>query len=860
MPTNTPPNFLVKPTGKTVDASVSVDSHVVKVQADGKIFVNSVSYSNNNLTTIRFNPNGSLDASYSGDGVAITHLKYDSPGVNSAIFKQADGKILVTSKYDSVYEFTLIRYNANGSLDNSFSGDGKVTTHVNFNSDSYDYANAITQQADDKILVAGSTGDGNADARHHHNFGLVRYNSNGSLDTRFSGDGKLTTAVEGYAEAFAVTVQANGKILVAGEAGSSTSHFSDFAVVRYNANGTLDTGFSGDGKVTTDLGAADTAYAVSVQTNGKILLAGSSNGNFALVRYNANGTLDTSFSGDGKVITDLGGDDNASSVTVQADGKILLTGTSDGHVALVRYNADGSLDTAFGGTHTLNSNATYADNKPAVVLDSSVNIFDAELNAQGHYAGASVTLARHGGANNQDVFSGAGKLSFSSGNAVLSGVTVGTVSNSAGKMTITFNSNATQARVDAVLSSISYKNTAHTSTIVKIDWRFDDGNTGTQGTGGALAALGFTDVNINTPALKTPTVMHYTDTALNDNFKVITGTLHSSHVGNKPLTYDIVNSSYTDENNVKSNFETYGILALNKKTGVYNFTPNAEAINGLGADKSVRFTVTVTDGLLTSSTKIILNITQHGATESNGNDTLAGTSADDVLNGLAGDDTLSGKKGDDILWGGEGNDILIGNAGDDNLNGGAGKDVLYGHEGNDTLNAGGGDDTSANRYIDSLYGGAGNDKLVSDGGKDRLFGGDGNDTLIGYDGDSLSGGNGNDNLIVSGYEGHSVLTGGLGKDTYIIDGWATVKITDFTPLDDSLQLNNDYFRELDTGRLAAKHFVIGSKALDNDDFLIYNKNTGTLFYDADGIGENVPHKITTLGANLALTYADFVVT
>ncbi|SJM91829.1 hypothetical protein [Crenothrix polyspora] len=856
MPTNTPPNFLVKSTGKVVDTSIAIEATYAKLQADGSIWVTGINGSD--LTFVRFNTNGSLDVSYSDDGMTTLSLKNTDP-YHTSVFTQGNGKILVTGHGSN---FSVMRYNPDGTRDNSFSGDGEVTTRVSFGG-GYEYALDIAVQTDGKILVAGRTGGYENGQSFPHYFGLVRYNTNGTLDTHFSGDGKLTTAIEDGADGYAVTVQADGKILVAGEAtiltsanNASNPAYPSFALVRYNANGSLDTRFSGDGKIITNVGTDDGGRAITVQSDGKILVAGNSDGNVAVVRYNANGTLDTSFSGDGKVITDLGGDDRTDSVTVQADGKILLTGSSDGHFALVRYNANGSLDTSFGGTHTLNSSANYADNKPAVVLDSSASIFDAELNAQGHYAGASVTLARHNGANSQDVFSGSGKLSFSANNAVLAGVTVGTVSNSAGKLTITFNNNASQARVDALLSSISYQNTAHTSAIVKIDWRFDDGNTGT---GGALAALGFTEVSINAPVLKTPTVIKYTDTPLNDSFKVITGTLHTSQVDNKPLTYSIVDSYPADGDIIKSNFETYGILALNEKTGAYSFTPNAEAINGLGTDKSVRFTVTVTDGLLTGSTKIILNITQHGATESKGNDTSAGTSGDDVLNGYAGNDSLAGKNGDDILWGGADNDILLGNAGDDNLFGGAGKDVLYGNDGNDTLNAGGGDGFFANSYSDSLYGGNGNDKLVGDGGKDRLLGGDGNDTLIGRSGDSLSGGNGNDSLTIIDYEGYSVLTGGLGKDTFISDWWTISKITDFTPIDDTLQLNNAYFTVLDAGQLAARHFIIGSKALDSDDYLIYNKNTGALFYDADGIGGTAPDKITTLGVHLALTYADFVV-
>lgn len=851
MSKNTTPSFLFHANGKIVDSSITIGATSAKVQADGKILVTGIN--NGDCTLIRFNTNGALDTSYSGDGMTAIALKNGVP--DTSVFTQTDGKFLVTVGYYS-NGFTLMRYNANGTLDTGFSGDGQVATHLHSNLYAYDIAKAIAAQTDGKILVTGSTGNGDGSTNYHHNFGLVRYNTNGSLDTGFSGDGKLTTEVEDYARGYAVTVQVDGKILVAGEATITTPSgnpaYPDFALVRYNANGSLDTGFSGDGKVMTNLGSDDSGRAVTVQTDGKILVAGRSDGNFALVRYNANGTLDNSFSDDGKVITDLGADDSANSVTVQADGKILLTGISNGYFSLVRYNANGSLDTSFGGTHTLNSSTNYADNKPAVVLDSSVKIFDAELNTQGNYAGASVSLARHGGANSHDVFSSAGKLSFSGGHALLSGVVVGNVSNNAGKMTIIFNSNATQARVDATLSSISYKNTAHASAIVKMDWRFDDGNIGTQGTGGDLAAVGFTEVNINAPVLKTPAVIHYTDTPLNDSFQIITGTLHATQVDHKVLTY-------SNQDTVQASFETYGILALNEKTGGYSFTPDAAAINGLGADKTVRFTVNVSDGVLTSSTNIVLHIAQNGATESKNNDTLTGTSGDDILNGLAGNDKLTGNNGDDILWGGDGNDILYGSVGDDNLNGGDGKDTLYGDDGNDTLNAGR-SDSSVNSFSDILYGGKGNDKLIGDGGNDRLFGGDGTDTLIGYDGDSLSGGSGNDNLITNGYYGPNVLTGGLGKDTfYLSNWWGSRKITDFKPVDDTIKLNNDDFRDLAVGGVAATQFVVGSKALDDDDFLIYNSNTGELFYDGDGSGSAAAVKIATLGVDLALTHADFLV-
>ena len=206
--------------------------------------------------------------------------------------------------------------------DTSFSSDGKVTTDLGFIA--IDIGRSVALQSNGKIIVAG---DSNGD------FALVRYNTDGSLDTSFSTDGKVTTGFGlltidiGYS----LAIQADGKILVAGTDGT------DFALARYNSDGSLDTSFSSDGKVTTDLGfiAVDIGYSIAVQADGKIVVAGVSNGDFALVRYNSDGSLDTSFSSDGKVTTDFGllTIDTIYSLVVQADGKILVAGESNGDFA-----------------------------------------------------------------------------------------------------------------------------------------------------------------------------------------------------------------------------------------------------------------------------------------------------------------------------------------------------------------------------------------------------------------------------------------------------------------------------------------------------------------------------------------------
>jgi len=243
-----------------------------------------------------------------------------------------------------------------GDLDITFDGDGKVTTDfatTDFGG-ALDRAYSTVIQSDGRIVVAGKSFTGNGE---QYNFALTRYNSNGSLDTSFDGDGKVTTDFGGGDDAaFSATIQSDGKIVVAGESYNGSKRF-DFAITRYNSNGSLDTTFDGDGKVTTDFGGTsdDRAYSVAIQGDGKIVVAGYSKGDFALTRYNSNGSLDTSFDGDGKVTTSVGSSfftDIANSVAIQSDGKVVVAGfrsSGSRDFALTRYNSNGSLDTTFDG-------------------------------------------------------------------------------------------------------------------------------------------------------------------------------------------------------------------------------------------------------------------------------------------------------------------------------------------------------------------------------------------------------------------------------------------------------------------------------------------------------------------------------
>jgi uncharacterized delta-60 repeat protein len=293
------------------------------------------------LTVVPTAPHGSLDSSFDQDGRVITDVGgsgfYDEA---YAVELQPDGKIVVagTSKVGSENDFSLARYNPDGSLDTSFDSDGKLTTDFG----GHDEAHALALQPDGKIVVVGQGSTGTK-----LDFALARYNQSGSLDTTFDSDGKVTTDFgEDGENAWCVALQPDGKIVVAGQFGAY------LRMARYLSDGSLDTSFDGDGKVSF-LGVG-TARAIALLPNGKILLAGSVGGDFGLFRYNADGSLDTSFDTDGWVGTDFGGNgERANAMAIQSDGKIVLagktpTGFGGGDFALARYNPDGSLDTSFG--------------------------------------------------------------------------------------------------------------------------------------------------------------------------------------------------------------------------------------------------------------------------------------------------------------------------------------------------------------------------------------------------------------------------------------------------------------------------------------------------------------------------------
>ena len=309
----------------------------IAFQPDGKIVAaGSVIHDNWQLSFLlaRFYANGTLDNTFGNGGVVATNFG-DSTAAAHALVLQADGKIVVAGvsgagPYSELNDFALARYNSDGSLDQSFGNGGKLKTHFPGITNTGSRATAAILQPDGKLVLAGTyKNEGTA-----RQFALARYNPNGGLDTTFGSGGMVTTSMGGGdAIAFSVALLSDGRIVATGylEAGRRNH---DFALACYNPSGTLNQSFGNGGRVTTDFFGAtdDIAYGLAAQSDGKLVLAGRTGVyptfHFALARYNNNGQLDQSFGAGGKVSSTFDNNGQGYGVTVQRDGKIVLAGIS----------------------------------------------------------------------------------------------------------------------------------------------------------------------------------------------------------------------------------------------------------------------------------------------------------------------------------------------------------------------------------------------------------------------------------------------------------------------------------------------------------------------------------------------------
>ncbi len=392
---------------RVIDFGSSIEqAEALVVQSDGKLLVAG----SDDRSVIRLNPNGSTDIDFGTNGKVST-----SQLVVRDVALQADGKIVVagmawggnTQAGDTGYDFALARYEANGSPDTTFGASGITTTPIGSGT-AKDEAASVAIAPDGDVVLAGSTQGTPSLAA------VARYDSAGDLDDTFDADGKATTdfGSSGDASAYDLVVQADGKMVVAG--GTSNG---DFALARFNLDGSFDPAFGTDGKVLTDFGGIEWANALGLH-GGSLVAAGTSIGNsgsdpdFAVARYASDGSLDTSFDTDGKVTTGVGdvtgfnSADHANDVAVQSDGKVVLAGTAEtgtntsrlNDFAVARYASDGALDTSFGEDGTLMTDfGSDGDIADAVAIQSDGKIVAAGRTGPRSSGPRDFALARYDG-------------------------------------------------------------------------------------------------------------------------------------------------------------------------------------------------------------------------------------------------------------------------------------------------------------------------------------------------------------------------------------------------------------------------------------------------------------------------------
>ena len=388
----------------TVNVSGDDTGEAVAIQADGKIVVVGSSSGGTDIAVARFATDGTLDATFGGgDGIVVTDINGDDAAYTVAI--QTNQKIVVGGFSDGTVDAAVVRYDTDGTPDTSFGGgDGIATAAIGQGSIVYDLA----IQGDGAIVAAGAaTPDGIKGVAL-----VARFDSSGVLDTTFNNpDGYITTNLgAGGGGLNGVAIQGDGAIVAAG--GSYSTSSTNVAVLRYTSAGALDATFGGgDGKVTTDVGSFDLGNEVTLQGDGKIVVAGAvGNAKNALLRYDTAGTLDTTFSDDGIATVKLNSFQGFGFHDLAIDGSGAIVAVSDAGArtqpltgfGVARFTTDGILDTTFGGgdgTILTPFSSSYRESAIAnsVAIQSEGKIVAAGTQGRGG-AGGDIALARYGDA------------------------------------------------------------------------------------------------------------------------------------------------------------------------------------------------------------------------------------------------------------------------------------------------------------------------------------------------------------------------------------------------------------------------------------------------------------------------------
>jgi uncharacterized delta-60 repeat protein len=674
-----------------------------------------------------YSADGTLDTAFGDGGVAVSNLRIN--GMSDDHFEAlapAGDKIVAAGRaLDDVGGFLVVRYAADGSLDATFSGDGFAIARL---AGSNDLAEDVAVEGDGTVVVAGSAGDPAANGQ----IGVARFQPDGTLDPTFDGDGirRLGNPDElWYANGVAVDNQR--RILLTGFRYTNTFEPA-LVVARLKPDGSLDETFAGDGIFLVTPGDVPSPLGddVALDTSGRIVVSGTADGDVLLIRLRPDGTLDPEFDADGIVTSDFGGSESTESLTLAPGDKIVVAGAHYGTVSSMlvgRYLPDGSLDPSFDedGWQTVDvpggngfATAVAADTAGRVVLAGDAYDINFENSV--------IALARLTASGAPDgAFDGDGRLTHDLGNDEL---TTASLVDEAGRILVAGGVRATDAATGV---------TSLDAALV----RFEGDPPG--------------------PTNRAPTLTN-PGAQVSREGRAVSLQLEASDPDGDTLTYS-----------------TTGLppgLSLDAATG---------RISGTLTSASAGFhtvAATVSDGSLTDQESFTWTVADRSCT-------IVGTNAGETLVGTAANDVICGLGGDDVLRGADGNDILEGDQGDDDVSGDAGTDrarydfapaavsvdlhalAAMGGDGRDTLASI--EETSGSAFDDKLTGSDGEDRLLGNGGDDALSGVGGGDILHpGAGNDSVAGGDGTDDFVAYGDAAAGVsvdlaagvATGGSGND------------------------------------------------------------------------------------------------
>ncbi|MFI0926819.1 calcium-binding protein [Streptomyces sp. NPDC021012] len=622
----------------TTPITGTAEGHDIARQADGKLVV--VGTSEAGFALARYTTSGALDPAFGSGGTTTSDFGGGSHTANAVAIQPSDGKIVVAGTTEVVADpgggccfFSVARYNTDGSLDTGF-GDGGLVRIDEFggSADGSD----VAVQPDGRIVAVGKGAGGG--------FALVRLGTDGALDPTLGGDGAVvagftpTSPQDAGGIARSMALQPDGKIVSVGYVGNTAF---DIGVARYNTNGTLDTTFSGDGMATADFGGTEFGNAAAVQSDGKILAAGSGGLGYALLRYNADGTPDTGFGTGGRTSVNSPGDGGtAYAMALQQNGKIVLAGRADdpnsaeaNDFGLVRFQTNGTVDTGFGRSGFVVTGFNDYDEARGVLVQP-----DGKIVAAGYGAGYQFALARYQGGDGTPPPPPYADLSVTK----------------SGTATVSIGDRATYT------------------------------------------------VTVTNAASSTATA---TGVTLTDTLSGAGGTLVSAVPSQGTCTTTATGANCALGSLAPGAAATVTVTAEPRSTGTLTDTASATATQ---PDP-------VTSGNTATATTSVNNALGCTVIGTSGADTLNGGYGNDVICGLGGNDTIRASYGNDTVYGGYGNDNIDGGFGDDTLNGGPGNDTLTGYYGNDRLTTT--DGVSGN---DTANGGPGTDTCTTDPGDIRV--------------------------------------------------------------------------------------------------------------------------------------------